>query len=132
MKQYSMFTSPQKKCFGGSLLIGKRKCRRPLSTKHAMHLTLRSDLVVSLGTFLRHRKFIEQQLKFASEKWGLRVYRHGIEANHIHILVKIPNRTAYKYFIQYFTGVLANFINPNRTGEQRRFWTFRPHTRIVE
>ncbi len=119
MKQYSMFTIPQSKCFGGSLLKGKRKSRRPLSTKHSIHVTLRSDLVVSLGTFLKYRKFIQQQLAFAAGKWGLKVYNHGIEVNHIHLLIKIPNRTAYTYFIQYFTGVLANsLILKNQTAAQ--------------
>ena len=44
MRQASFsFIKDYRKEFGGSLLEGKRKTKRPLSTKHPLHLILKSS-----------------------------------------------------------------------------------------
>ena len=44
MKQlFFDFIQGYKKEFGGSLPVGKRKSKRPLSTKHPIHLILKSS-----------------------------------------------------------------------------------------
>ena len=57
MKQTSFFKN-QKKSFGPQDLIGKRKVARPLSTRHAIHLVLKSDQVVKFGSFYKYKKIL--------------------------------------------------------------------------
>lgn len=119
MKQLSLFKELKRNQFGGDLLVGKRKNRRPLSTKHPIHLVLRSK---GPGLIAK-RKEIDLELRKAARKWGVRIYRQAIVHDHIHLLIKIPHRIAYRNFIQRLTGVLTNRLSIR--------WLQRPFTRIA-
>jgi hypothetical protein len=66
--------------FGGELGVGKRKERRPISTKKAMHTVLRS-YYRGLRKFKRPLAIL---LEAQSKKWAVTLYKYSINSNHIH------------------------------------------------
>ncbi len=102
IKQLTLFPNQQKKFFGGALLFKKRKSKRPLSKKDSIHLVLRSDWATGRDSFLakRNHQAIKQILVRFSKKFGVRIYQKAITSNHIHLLLRITNRTLYIAFIK--------------------------------
>ncbi len=82
---------PIPKAFGGSLLNAKRKEKRPLTTKKAIHLIIKGDISIS-GSLVRKRNWIKSEVKRLAEKFFIKVYDEpGIERNHIHFTIKISS-----------------------------------------
>lgn len=122
-KQLSMF-EPVPTAFGGSLLKGKRKEKRPLTTKKALHLIIKGDISVS-GSLVIKRNWIKKEVKRLAEKFFIIVYdKPGIERTHIHFTIKISSVENYKKFIKALTGRLAQVLKIK--------FLFRPFTKIVE
>jgi REP element-mobilizing transposase RayT len=147
--QLSFVAKSQKKFFGGALLAGKRKGRRPLSSTEALHLVLRSSFATGKNSFRssRNRSAIENILGQAAKKYGVRIYRQAVQSNHIHLVIKVPHRRMYRCFISVISGKIAshamNFTSfkiflRSVGGEGsalaqkgQGFWDFRPFTRIL-
>ncbi len=128
--QMSLFPMKAQKVFGGSLLAGKRKSARPLSTKHPIHLVLHSKIVLQAGGFTKQEGYVVQVLGRAARKWGLNIYEYAVNRDHIHLAIRTPSREAYRHFIQSVTGTIALAMNPSPM--KCAFWDVRPFTRIVE
>ncbi len=109
-KQLTLFPNQQKKFFGGALLYKKRKSKRPLSTKDSIHLVLRSEWAMGKDSFLarRNHQAIKHILIRFSKKFGVRIYQQAINSNHIHLLLRITNRTLYTAFIKAVSGQIAS------------------------
>lgn len=145
-KQLIMFPNHTKKFFGGALLYKKRKSKRPLSKKDAVHLVLRSEWAVGCNSFLTKRNHypIKKILVRFSKKFGVRIYQQSINSNHVHLLLRITNRTLYAAFIKAVAGQIASQVMDNQSfkaftdrhrrvdpGDESGFWQFRPFSRIV-
>ena len=117
MKQTSFsFFQNYKKEFGGSLLLGKRKEKRPLSTKNPIHLVLKSDEKASFHPCNQEMKNLIQD---TASEFGIKIYDLALNWNHIHCLMKIPSRDSYVKFIRALTSRMkVKFI-------------LRPFTRIL-
>ena len=109
MKQTSFF-KPSRKEHGGGLSVGNRRCRRPLSTKHALHLTLRSDFAYGQRSLLKHQHLINHIGKKFSRKFGVKIYRQAICGNHLHLLVRGTTRFCLQNFFRVFAGHTAQQI----------------------
>jgi REP element-mobilizing transposase RayT len=143
-----------KRFFGGSLLVGRRKTPRPLNCKEAIHFVLRSQFAVGRNSFrtTKNQNSIQLILKKAARKHGIRVYRQAIQSNHIHLIIKVPSRYAYKCFIAIISGRIAssvmnqmsfkNFLKTltsSGRGEGlliklhagQAFWEYRPFSRLL-
>ena len=128
MKQLCFdFIRDYKKEFGGSLLIGKRKSKRPLSTKHPIHLILKSS---HKGLFNPTNISLDQLIRSQAKKFGIRLYDLAINWSHIHMLIKIQNREGYNKFIRSLTALISMKIQKIRP-ELKDIFTLRPFTRIV-
>ncbi len=126
MKQIDLFQMEKVKDeFGGELLIGKRKSRRPISTKHPLHLVLRADVSRS-GTLTHYKRRgpIERLIHIYKKKYGVKIYRLAVVKNHIHLLIKVDRRESYTSFVRVLTGVMAKRLQVK--------WPWRPFTRIVQ
>ncbi|MBC7458243.1 MAG: transposase [Bdellovibrionaceae bacterium] len=153
-KQLSLIpTRINKRFFGGALLVGRRKTPRPINTKEALHFVLRSQFAHGKNSFraLKNNRGIASILKKASAKYGIRIYRQAIQSNHIHLVIRVPSRHAYKCFIAVVSGKIAslvmnfmsfkNFVKDlsiRGTGEGYKaphngqaFWEYRPFSRLL-
>jgi REP element-mobilizing transposase RayT len=117
--QNSLFKSKPVLKFGGSLLKGKRKSVRPICTKRSIHLVLKA----SEHRLLKNEATIRSVVDPAAKKWGIRIYRFAVASDHVHLLIRVPTRTAYKYFIQRISGAIALKLKIK--------WELRPFTRVV-
>lgn len=130
--------------FGGTLLKGNPREKRPLSSKHSMHLVLRSSMAKGALRF-NHPGRLKQLKKLLfeqAEKHGITIYELSINSNHIHLLLKIFSKEAYRAFIKSATGLIARKVLKRERGlarsegqqvneNKQRFWDHRPWTRLV-
>ena len=107
MKQLSLFKDKPRLEFGGVLGIGKRKAARPLDTKRPHHFVLKAKCANRL---LRRRKEIEQVIHRYSARFGVRIYSLAVNADHIHLNVRITNRVLYRRWIRAITSRLVALI----------------------
>ncbi|NUM89671.1 MAG: hypothetical protein HUU37_10735 [Bdellovibrionales bacterium] len=101
--------------FGGSLLEGKRKSRRPVATRTPLHVVLKS-----------HRHDLHRRARRISAVISRHtvVRNHVVHANHIHLEVRVRSRESWCRFIRSLTAELAIFLGPG-------VWRLRPWTRPV-
>jgi len=109
MKQKS-FIPKSKTEHGGSLLLGKRRSKRPLSTKTPLHLVLRSDFAYGSRSLVKHKVLIHRILNKAARRFRIRIYQQAIVSNHIHLLVRGQRREDIQNFFRVFAGHSAQQI----------------------
>lgn len=112
-------------CFGGSLLKGNPKGRRPLDSKLPIHLVLRSTSS-TMRTPVRFGR-IHKTVFDLAEKYGFRIYRYANVGNHLHMVIKISQLRLWSAFIRELSGSIAQIAG--QTGQ--KFWKHRPFTRII-
>lgn len=123
--------------FGGSLLKGNPKCRRPLASNLPVLLTLRA--ANSVLRIPKTYKKVNETVFSTAQKYGVKIYQYSNVGNHLHILLKLPNLRAWAAFIRELTGKIAQavlaLLQSTAIGlakaSSKGFWKFRPHTRIV-
>jgi REP element-mobilizing transposase RayT len=103
--------------FGGTLLHGKRKGRRPLSATEPIHLVLRSSWAMGQNSFLRqqNKRPIESLITSLSRKYGVTLYQRAIASNHVHLLLKIECRKSYVAFIKVLSSKIAFHVMKNQS-----------------
>lgn len=138
-----LFKQPVKQ-FGGKFLKNSNpKIARPISTKKAMHVVLRSSIAKNELSFLsyKRRAKIEKTILKQAKLFNIKVYKLAINGNHIHLLIKLYFRDSYSKFIRAVTGLIARITLGIERGKAklqrgctrlRKFWDYRPFTRIVE
>ena len=129
---------------GGELFRTRagRRGPRPLSTRHTLHLVLRSTQARGEWSFRhpRHQGRIRRLTEKHAARHGIRVLGLANVGNHLHFQLKLSNRRLYAPFIRALTGAIALQVTGRSRWksrksdplEQRRpFWDYRPFTRIV-
>ena len=89
------FTKNYKKEFGGALLPGKRKSLRPLSTKHPIHLILKTS---GKNIFNPGNRKIEKLIRGTAKEFGVKIYDLALNWSHTHLLIQISSRQGYVRF----------------------------------
>ena len=135
--------------FGGSLLKHSHaKVARPLSSKQALHIVLRSDFAQGERSLLKHERVIRNMLLKQGRRHGVKVYRVANAGNHLHLLVRFTKRRGLQNFLRGSCGLIARKVlgaergqakksksssprNTNLIPTSPRFWSQRPFTRIV-
>lgn len=123
--------------FGGSLLKNSNaKTKRPISTKHAMHVVLRSSLARGEWSLrlLKNQRMVEKTIRSQAAKYGIKIYEFANVGNHLHLLIKLGNRFAFAPFIRAISGIIAlKVAGACKTKElKQKFWDYRPWSRVVE
>ena len=109
MKQTNFFP-PSRKEHGGALSLNSRRSRRPLSLKHPLHLTLRSDLAYGPRSLVKHRVLINHIGRKFSRRFGVQIYLQAICGNHLHLLLRGTSRVGLQNFFRVFAGHIAQQI----------------------
>lgn len=153
-KQLAFF-KPESKSFGGELLHGRRRRRRPIRCQHSLHVILRSSWARGAYSFRAPRNLprIERLIRSIALRFGVKVYRQAIVGNHIHLIVGFRYQESYKSFVRLLSGQIASHVmkqqsfkifrrslgagdTPGRQtsepqGKGQQFFQFRPFTRIL-
>jgi REP element-mobilizing transposase RayT len=133
MKQISFgFYKNYTNSFGGSLLVGKRKSKRPLSTKNPIHLILKSN---HKGVFAPGNISLEKLIFSQIKKFNIRIYQHAINWSHIHLVIKLHNQQDYKKFIRSITSIMAQKIRAKLQKTDKAYekvFELRPFTRVLK
>jgi REP element-mobilizing transposase RayT len=132
---------------GGDLSHGKRKTFRPIDPKQALHVTLRSSKAKGQLSMLhpKHCNGIEKFVHKTAKRWGVRIYRFANVGNHLHLLIQVPTREAWKRFSKELSGGIAQIVTQAQKGSallrsqdpsipesaKRGFWDHLIFTRIV-
>ncbi|MGE0631502.1 MAG: transposase [Pseudobdellovibrionaceae bacterium] len=127
----------QMRFFGGALLKKSHsKIARPLSTKDAMHLVLRSSQAKGEKSFIHfsNRKRIERAVSKWTQRFGVKVFQFTNGGDHIHLLVKLKSRRSWNLFIRSLTSEITLITTGTNKLKalKKRFWDQRPFTRVIE
>lgn len=119
-----------KTVFGGSLLKGHAKSKRPLDSKKPLHLVLSSGHPMSLRS---PKAFggVNLIMKKAAEKYGFPIYAFANVGDHLHVLLRVTNRHLWAAFIREVTGRIASHIQ-GLAKRKERVWLQKPFTRVVQ
>jgi hypothetical protein len=119
---------------GGIASKGRRKLERPLSSKHWIHLVLKSDK--ARGTLslraARNQLYIKKTIDAKAQKFGLIIGDFANVGNHLHIKVKARSRNAFQSFLRSITTLIARHVTSARQGRSfGRFWQGLAFTRVL-
>jgi REP element-mobilizing transposase RayT len=126
------------KSFGGSSLVGRRRSKRPLSTKESIHLILRTDPTFSSQLFSPLYRQSMQILKKTAGEYNIKIYELAFNFTHVHLVIKLKVESDYHKFIRVLTRRLCFLararvrrINSAKNNKKITVFQFRPYTRIV-
>ncbi|MEQ1876774.1 MAG: transposase [Bdellovibrionia bacterium] len=128
---------PHRQGFGGSLdKKSHAKTARPISTKHAIHLVLRSSKAKGARSFLYnpHRSNVDRLIRKFCDRYGVKLYMLGFGYNHIHFQIRVTNRFTWKPFIRGLTAAIAMSVTGTAKTRalKEKFWDNRPWTRVMD
>ena len=133
-KQHSFHGFPKRE---RAFSPGRRTTRasrqyRPLVTKEAMHLVLRSDRARGPKSLLKYDSVVRAVIEKLASKHGVRIYRIVNAGNHLHITLKLSKQFLWHGFISGVTGGIARAIQRKRDPNSKQgFWSSRPFTRAI-
>jgi hypothetical protein len=111
--------------FGGSLLkLSHAKTPRPLSSKQALHVVLRSDFAQGTHSLLRHERVIRNTLLKQGRRHGVKVYRVANAGNHLHLLVRFTKRRGLQNFLRGSCGLIARKVLGAERGRAKKWDTY--------
>jgi REP element-mobilizing transposase RayT len=120
---------------GGEYREGRRKVRRPFSSKGALHVVCRSDIAQKEFSLLlpKNRMIVDEVSTSLAKKWGITLYDKAICANHLHLLVRAVSKTTLNAFLRALPGLIAMRITKAKKGSPltKKFWSKRVWSRIV-
>ncbi|MCB0394079.1 MAG: transposase [Bdellovibrionales bacterium] len=122
--------------FGGVYLKNYNpKSERPLDSKKALHLVLKSSQAVGKRSFKskENEGVVWQIIQTQAKNFGVKIYEYANSGNHLHLLIRVKNRWDYAAFIRSITGLIARYVGRSEKGTplKRKFWDARPFSRIV-
>jgi hypothetical protein len=114
MKQLNLFQNSKEArtttAHGGELAKGCRKTKRPLSTKHSLHLVLKSKKAVGQHSLIRHHEAIRTILHKYGKRYGVKIQDSVNMGNHIHLKIKITDRKYFQNFLRTVTALIARKV----------------------
>jgi REP element-mobilizing transposase RayT len=122
------FLKQYKKEFGGALLSGKRKSRRPLSAKHPVHIVLKAT---GRRVFRPDDVKLKWLIRSECAKFRIQLYDSAPNWTHIHLLVRIPTRAAYVSWIRSLTSRIVRHLSKALAYDMSRIFDLRPYSKIV-
>lgn len=109
--------------------------KRPMNSKKALHVVLKSSQAKNLKSFkhINNEQKVFDIVDKAAKNFGIKIYDYANGGNHLHLLLKASKREDYVKFIKAITGLIARFVNKAERGcpSKNKFWDSRPFSRIV-
>lgn len=120
--EFKGFKRP-KDAFGGSLLKGNPKTKRPLSSKLPIHVVLRANRGGMRAPVMFGK--VNSKVYETAKKYGVRVYEFANVGNHLHMVARVTNIRLWAAFIRELASGIVQALG--LTG----YWKHRPFTRII-
>jgi len=79
----------------------------------------------------KRESLVHEQVRKTALKHGIRLRRYVNVGNHLHLIVQIPSKPAWKAFIRELAGTIAMLMTGARKGCEQKFWNETAFTRIV-
>ena len=134
-QQLPLLKSATESRHGGGLERGRRKTRRPLTPKLALHVTFRAVCAQNEHSLLhpRHARHIERRLQAIARRFRVRVYQYANSGNHLHLLLRGKTREDLQNFFRTAAAQIAQIVTGARKGLPfgKRFWDSLVFTRLV-
>lgn len=136
-QQLEFGSSTEKKfTFGGTMLKGNAREKRPFHKNMFTHLVMRSRFAVGERSMLRmiHKRVVEDIVRGAAKLFSVKIERFVNVGNHLHILIKAPTRQAQANFLRSISGQIVRQImgvEKGMPGRFEKFWDSKPFTRLV-
>lgn len=124
MKQLSMIKK-QKSDFGGALLKGKRKSKRPISTRKPMHLVLQSEKAKGRFALAPSDQRLKMLAVKMAKRFGVKLYTCALNWSHAHLVIRVASRRQYNSFIRALTGAMVLKLKATKG-----LFTVRPFSKI--
>jgi len=118
--------------YGGSLLRGKRKTKRPIVLSKPLHLVMRSEVAIGKLSLKRFELLIKARLELYALRFHIKVYKLAINRNHLHLCIQGQDRQEVASFLKVFAGVIAKKIVIHSKFKLEKFWTERVFSRVVQ
>lgn len=152
LKQLDLFvgsrskTGKVKRVFGGTLLKGNAKIKRPLSKSEPIHLVLKSEKAIGTFSMLNKHNIsqVDRIVRKNARRFDIRIYQFVNVGNHLHLVIRIQDRHCYAKFIRTITGLIARHVTKKERGPENRkyrelvksrskggFWVARPFSRLI-
>jgi hypothetical protein len=151
------FKFSSKLSFGAHLQTGRRKSARPIDSKRALHVVMRSSQAVGCKSLKKFERRIGALIDHQATLHGVRVYARANAGNHLHLIIKVANRRLCRSFLRSVAGLIARLVTGRERGAARRrgrygetlaasaarsealnaacdsdsFWDARPFSRVV-
>ncbi len=117
---------------GGKLIQHKRKSLRPLTTKHPIHVVLRSDRARGPLSLLNHQNKIDKILTKWAHKFHISIYEKAIVTNHIHLLIRGKKRIQIQNFFRTIAALIARQVTGSKKAKAfGRFWSYLIYSRCL-
>ncbi len=117
--------------FGGSLLVNKRKGKRPLSFKSPQHVVFKSETVDKTTSFVKYKSGIQKIISKTAKEFGVKIYNTSINFNHIHNAFLFSSREQYNTFVRVVIARIVAFLETKTGKSLKGLFNLRPYTRIV-
>ena len=125
--------------YGGTLRTkAKNRGARPLSLQDSMHLVLRSSQAKNEMSFRNPKNFkrLGRLIQGFSPRKGVRIISLANVGNHLHLHIKITNRTLYKAWIRGISSAIAMLVAGRKKlaelkMQKKTFWDYRPFSRVI-
>jgi len=111
---------------------GVSHLRRPqFPARHPVHVTMRMRPGVGFLRGFSRKRAIEDALRAAKERFGVRVVHYSIQGNHLHLIVEADDPSAFSRAMQGLAIRLARSLNrlARRTG---KVFTDRFHSFVLK
>lgn len=135
MRQQSFKSLKMQNTFGGDLLRGKRKSKRPLCTKRPIHLVLKAENLAARFpgiSFVKVRAKVDGILRKQAHQHGVVLAEHSVNFNHLHLSIRVNSRLCYVRFIRALTSHLVYSFSRHFGLNLKGLFELRPFTRVVE
>ncbi len=109
--------------------------KRPLHTKKALHVVLKSKKATGAYSFKNkeHEPLLKELIKRHAKLNKIRIYSYSNGGNHLHLLIRTKSRDSYNSFIRTISGLIVRAVTGAKRGQKLKgkFWDGRPFSRVV-
>jgi REP element-mobilizing transposase RayT len=97
-----------------------------------MHVVLSVRKAEGAWSLRRHDRAVRDVMRSMARRFGVRIYDFANVGSHLHLLVRVRRREAFRGFLRSFAGIVARRVTGARRGRRvGRFFSSLAWSRVV-